>query len=304
MAVVRDTSGAAGLDEALAEIVERTAELVAADVVVARLGDEAGGLTARAVHATSPALRAELEGSRISAGSVPTEERDELLQLPRTVRRVAEQLWRGRGAAAACSRSGRRDRVARADAPSRALRRARARARAHGSRPGRACTTGLRQRRRHEPGRAGPAGARRRRAGGGLRRDAGRRSGCGARVRGDRVQSLPALALRAGRAGACGPRRPRGHGRARGRAGGGTARPGAGRADRGRAARRRRSSRHLAARPTASRRAPAPLRDRARARRSRARPARNLRRPRRACAARERAAPRRSRSSSSARGRC
>lgn len=95
MAVVRDTSGAAGLDEALAEIVERTAEVATADVVVARLADEAGGLTARAVHASSAALQAELEGSRISAGSVPSEERDELLQLPRALRRVAEQLGAG-----------------------------------------------------------------------------------------------------------------------------------------------------------------------------------------------------------------
>jgi len=92
MAVVRDTSGAAGLDQALAEIVERTAEVTEADLVVARLGDDAGGLTARAVHAASPALRAELEGSRISVGSVPVGERDELLQLPRPLRRVAEQL--------------------------------------------------------------------------------------------------------------------------------------------------------------------------------------------------------------------
>jgi len=71
MAVVRDTSGAAGLDQALAEIVERAAEVTEADLVVARLGDDVGGLTARAVHASSPALQAELEGSRISAGSVP-----------------------------------------------------------------------------------------------------------------------------------------------------------------------------------------------------------------------------------------
>ena len=35
MAVVRDTSGAAGLDQALAEIVERVAEVTAADLVVA-----------------------------------------------------------------------------------------------------------------------------------------------------------------------------------------------------------------------------------------------------------------------------
>jgi serine phosphatase RsbU (regulator of sigma subunit) len=91
MAVARDTSGAAGLDQALAEIVERAAEVTGADLVVARLGDD-GGLTARAVHAASPALQAELEGSRISAGSMPAEERDELLQLPRSLRRAAEQL--------------------------------------------------------------------------------------------------------------------------------------------------------------------------------------------------------------------
>ena len=74
MAVVRGTSGAARLDEALAEIVERAAGLTEADLVVARLGDEAGGLTARAVYASSPALQAELEGSRISVGSVPRSE--------------------------------------------------------------------------------------------------------------------------------------------------------------------------------------------------------------------------------------
>jgi hypothetical protein len=92
MAVTRDTSGAAGLDQALVEIVERTAELSEADVVVARLSDAAGGLIARAVHATSAALQAELEGSRISAGSVPDEEHEELLQLPLQLQRLAEQL--------------------------------------------------------------------------------------------------------------------------------------------------------------------------------------------------------------------
>jgi serine phosphatase RsbU (regulator of sigma subunit) len=90
--VVRDTSGAAGLDRALAEIVGSAAEVTEADVVVARLGDDAGGLTARAVYAFSAALQAELEGSRIGAGSVPAEERNELLQLPQPLQRVAEQL--------------------------------------------------------------------------------------------------------------------------------------------------------------------------------------------------------------------
>ncbi len=92
MVTTRDTSGAAGLDQALVEIVERTAELSEADVVVARLSDAAGGLVARAVHAASAALQAELEGSRISAGSVPDDEQEELLQLPRPLQRVAEQL--------------------------------------------------------------------------------------------------------------------------------------------------------------------------------------------------------------------
>ena len=119
MAVVQDTSGAAGLDEALAEIVERTAELVGADVVVARLGDEAGGLTARAVHATSPALQAELEGSRISAGSVPAEEHGAGPPAAAGAPARCRAAGRGGGPAVAGSRSGRRDRVARADATSR-----------------------------------------------------------------------------------------------------------------------------------------------------------------------------------------
>ena len=92
MAVVKDTSEATGLDQALAEIVEHAAGLAEADVVVARLGDTGGGLIARAVYASSPSLQAELEGSRISAGSVPSDENDEVLQLPRPLRRVADQL--------------------------------------------------------------------------------------------------------------------------------------------------------------------------------------------------------------------
>jgi serine phosphatase RsbU (regulator of sigma subunit) len=92
MAVARETSGAAGLDRALGRIVERAAELAEADLVVARLADERGGLVARAVHAQSASLRAELEGSRIAPEAVPREERDELLELPPGVRLVAEQL--------------------------------------------------------------------------------------------------------------------------------------------------------------------------------------------------------------------
>ena len=51
MAVARETTGVEGLESALSAIVERTAEVAGADVVVARLRDDSGGLTARAVHA-------------------------------------------------------------------------------------------------------------------------------------------------------------------------------------------------------------------------------------------------------------
>jgi serine phosphatase RsbU (regulator of sigma subunit) len=92
MAVASESTVIAGLDAALGAIVARAAEVAGADVVVARLADESGGVTARAVHAASAALRAELEGSRLPPGAVPVEERDELLQLPPQVKRVAEQF--------------------------------------------------------------------------------------------------------------------------------------------------------------------------------------------------------------------
>src|SRR6266542_3872371 len=93
MAVVRESSGVAALDRALAEIVERVAELADADLVVARLVDEPGtGLIARAVHAPSASLRAELEGSRIGPDAVLSEERDEPTELPRPLVLAAEQL--------------------------------------------------------------------------------------------------------------------------------------------------------------------------------------------------------------------
>ena len=58
MALVQET-GTAELDRALAAIVERTAELAGAEVVVARLVDERGALVAHAVHAASESVRAE-----------------------------------------------------------------------------------------------------------------------------------------------------------------------------------------------------------------------------------------------------
>jgi serine phosphatase RsbU (regulator of sigma subunit) len=92
MAVTREPAGVAALDEALTAIVARAAEVARADVVVARLADDSGGVTARAVHAASAALRAELEGSRLGVGAVPADERNELLQLPRPLRHLAERL--------------------------------------------------------------------------------------------------------------------------------------------------------------------------------------------------------------------
>ena len=92
MAVARETAGVGALESALAAIVERAAEVAGADVVVARLRDDSGGLTAHAVHASSAALRAELEGSRLGPEEVAADARDEPAQLPPPVRRVAERL--------------------------------------------------------------------------------------------------------------------------------------------------------------------------------------------------------------------
>jgi GAF domain-containing protein len=93
MTVAGQTTAGAALDAALAQIAERIAELTGADLVVARLADEHGrGFVARAVHAQSASLRAELEGTRIDADAVPAEERSELLALPRPLRLAAERL--------------------------------------------------------------------------------------------------------------------------------------------------------------------------------------------------------------------
>ena len=92
MAVAREISGVGGLDSALMTIVERTAEIAGADIVVARLLDDSGGLTTRAVHAASAALRAELEGSRLDPDVVAAGENGEPPQLPPPLRRIAERL--------------------------------------------------------------------------------------------------------------------------------------------------------------------------------------------------------------------
>ncbi len=90
--MVRDTRSVAGLEGVLEAVVARTAGVTGADVVVARLVDESGCATARAVYAESPALRAELEGSRVAAPKIPAEERDDSESLPPPLRRVTAQL--------------------------------------------------------------------------------------------------------------------------------------------------------------------------------------------------------------------
>jgi len=61
MAVARQQTGTAELDEALSSIAGRAADLAKADVVVVRLADEHGMLVAHAVHSVSESVRAELE---------------------------------------------------------------------------------------------------------------------------------------------------------------------------------------------------------------------------------------------------
>ena len=92
MSVTGKTRDLVGLDAALDAIAARTADVVGANVVVVRLVDESGSAVARAVHAESAALRAELEGSRLSAPLVPAEPLDSRDDLPAPLRRVAEQL--------------------------------------------------------------------------------------------------------------------------------------------------------------------------------------------------------------------
>ncbi len=92
MAVTGETRELAGLDEALGSIAARTAEVTGADVVVVRLVDDSGAAGARAVHAESAALRAELEGSRVPARAVPAEPLEERDRLPPPLLRAAEQL--------------------------------------------------------------------------------------------------------------------------------------------------------------------------------------------------------------------
>jgi GAF domain-containing protein len=92
MAVTGETRELADLDGALGSIAARTAEVTGADVVVVRLVDDSGAAGARAVHAESAALRAELEGSRLPARAVPAEPLEGRDSLSPPLLRAAEQL--------------------------------------------------------------------------------------------------------------------------------------------------------------------------------------------------------------------
>ena len=91
MAVARESTGVASLDEALRAIVERAAELAGADVVVARLLDESGSFVAQAVHAPSESVRAELEGTKLDAGAAVDETSDPE-HLPQAMQLAAERV--------------------------------------------------------------------------------------------------------------------------------------------------------------------------------------------------------------------
>ena len=92
MAAARQPTGTAQLDDALAAIVDRAAQIADADVVVVRLADERGGLVAHAVHAVSESVRAELESSRIELDALAGEETPTAEELPQQLRLAAERL--------------------------------------------------------------------------------------------------------------------------------------------------------------------------------------------------------------------
>ena len=86
----RDLAGAADLDEALGALTAAAASGTGATLAVIRVAEEGGAeLQTRGVWAASPALRAELEGSRISADTIGDRELTESDELPEAIRRLA-----------------------------------------------------------------------------------------------------------------------------------------------------------------------------------------------------------------------
>ena len=86
--------GLAGtLTEALQAVAEAVRRAAGADAVVARAMDESGrDLNALGVATRSPALTAELEGSRLPLADVPATEESDRERLPEAVRRAAERI--------------------------------------------------------------------------------------------------------------------------------------------------------------------------------------------------------------------
>src|ERR671923_903114 len=84
------------LREALASIAAAAASATGAEVVVARvLAADARQLKAHAVWAVSPAVAAELEGSRFAVEELPAAEVDEGARLPKAVQLAAERARAG-----------------------------------------------------------------------------------------------------------------------------------------------------------------------------------------------------------------
>ncbi len=84
---------AGSLYEAMQVVAEAARRATGAEVVVARVADDARrSLNACAVATSSAAVSAELEGSRLPLEDVPEHEVDDLERLPESVRRAAERV--------------------------------------------------------------------------------------------------------------------------------------------------------------------------------------------------------------------
>ena len=94
-AAARELTDAESLDDALAALARAAAAATASTVAVVRVPDGSDGLPARGVWSASPALGAELEGSRLLLEELPAEAQSEPDRLPLTVRRLAERSGAG-----------------------------------------------------------------------------------------------------------------------------------------------------------------------------------------------------------------
>ena len=88
----QDLADAEDLDGALGVLAEAAASGIGATLAVIRVAERGGAtLQARGVWAASPALRAELEGSRMAEGEIGPDELTETDELPDSVRRLARR---------------------------------------------------------------------------------------------------------------------------------------------------------------------------------------------------------------------